>query len=155
MLRCLPGADGVGFELDDLVHQLTRRNLAALQIQLRYEHGDYVSALSGLDVPENALLVVFVAPPWGSALSSTEGLDLRGATPPVRDIVHKITRRFSNRTLCGVQIYEKLLADSLDELARDADWSTSRFPGLPNAGMNRHGLLLMIRGWRPAGSTVA
>jgi hypothetical protein len=40
--------------------------MAALDLPIRLNHSDYEVGLSGLVVPEGDLIVVFVAPPWGT-----------------------------------------------------------------------------------------
>jgi 16S rRNA G966 N2-methylase RsmD len=84
MLRHLPGARGVGFELDVAVFQLTRQNLATLALPVEILNTDYVSGLAAATMRPDQLLITFVAPPWGDALSWTSGLDLRRTTPSPR-----------------------------------------------------------------------
>src|ERR1700716_1679652 len=70
ILRHVPQAQGVGFELDEVVYQLTRRNLAILDLPIEIKHADHMTAFSQLDIPEDRLLIAFIAPPWGDALSA-------------------------------------------------------------------------------------
>ena len=54
------------------------------------------------------LLVVFVAPPWGDALSDVSGLDLRRTEPPVAAIVDLIASTFpTHEVVLAVQVHEK------------------------------------------------
>jgi hypothetical protein len=148
ILRHLPHAQGWGFELDPMVFQLTKRNLAILGLPIEIVHADYATALSELNVPEERLLIAFIAPPWGEALSASAGLDLRRTTPPVGEIVDSLARRFSNRLLFSIQVYERIDPASLAELTARFDWSALRIYDFNPQGRN-HGLLLATRGWRP------
>jgi hypothetical protein len=76
ILRHLPQAHGLGFELDPVVFGLTERNLSILGMSIEIMHADYTAASSELKLPEEQLLIAFLAPPWGDALSSSAGLDL-------------------------------------------------------------------------------
>jgi hypothetical protein len=81
----------VGFELDEAVYEAGRRNLSILSLDLELLQVDYESGLRALAVAEDALLVVFVAPPWGDALDEATGLDLRRMSPSVTEIIDLIT----------------------------------------------------------------
>src|SRR5215831_16823467 len=63
LLRRLPSARGEGFELDEDVVALTRRNLALLGSDIVVHKKDYRSGLAGIAAGER-LVVAFVAPPW-------------------------------------------------------------------------------------------
>ncbi len=148
ILRHLPNAHGLGFELDKVVFQLTKRNLSILGSPLKIKHADYKAGMCGLRVPGNQLLIAFVAPPWGEALSGPDGLDLRCTTPPVSEIIDFLAQRFPNRLLFSIQVYERIDPASLAELTARFDWSALRIFNFNLPGQN-HGLLLATRGWRP------
>lgn len=149
LVRHLPGARGLGFELDPGVFELTRRNLAALALPLDVVHTDYASGLGAATVPAGQLVVAFIAPPWGDALSPTSGLDLRRTTPPISEVVDLLVQRVGqNPLLCAVQVYESVDPASLAELTARFDWSELRVYSLNAPGEN-HGLLLGARGWTP------
>ena len=149
MLRHLPGAQALGFELDAAVFQLTTRNLAALALRIDIVNTDYLTGLANVTVPTDRLLITFIAPPWGDALSRISGLDLRRTTPPITEIVDFLVHRFGqSRLLCAIQVYETVDAVSLAELKPRFDWSTLRVYGLNAPGEN-HGILLGTRGWVP------
>jgi hypothetical protein len=148
ILRHLPQAQGLGYELDQAVYQLTERNLSILGLPLEVVNADYVEALPELSVPDGQLLIAFIAPPWGTALSVSDGLDLRITTPPVIEIVDSLAQRFSNRLLFSIQVYERIEPASLAELTARFDWSALRIYDFNPPGQN-HGLLLGSRGWRP------
>jgi hypothetical protein len=104
--------------------------------------------LSEANLPDEQLLIVFIAPPWGDALSPSAGLDLRRTKPPIDEIVDFLTHQFHNRLLFSIQVYERLDPDSLAQLRARFDWSALRMYDFNATGQN-HGLLLGTRGWQP------
>ncbi len=147
LLRHLPGARGLGFELDPGVFRLTQNNVGGLSLPIRILNVDYRSGLSGISLPAGQLLVAFIAPPWGDALDRTRGLDLRRTTPPIIEIVDFLDATFAgNRLLCAIQVYESIEPDSLAELKSRFDWSELRIYGFDAPGQN-HGILLAAKGW--------
>lgn len=150
-LRHLPAMRGLGLELDEAVFQLSRQNFALLALPIDILNTDYASGLADVLVATDQLLIAFIAPPWGDALSKTSGLDLRRTTPPITEIVDFLRDRFGqNRLLCAIQVYETVDPSSLAELRPRFDWSTLRVYGLNAPGEN-HGILLGTRGWVPGG----
>lgn len=149
LLRHLPGARGLGFELDAGVFELTRRNLDVLALDIDILNTDYVSGLACIRATGDQLLVLFIAPPWGTALDPESGLDLRRTEPPIADIVELVLQMFpDSRLLFAVQVYETVDPVSLTELQRRFDWSALRIYGLNAPGQN-HGVLLGTRRWSP------
>jgi hypothetical protein len=155
LLRHLPGTRGMGFELDAEVFRLTQQNLAVLGLPIDILNTDYRSGLARVSVATEQLLIFFIAPPWGDALSETYGLDLRRTTPPITQIVDFVLHAFAhNRLLCAVQVYETVTPESLAEVRSRFDWSESRVYGL-NAPGKKHGILLGTKGWTPSHSARA
>src|SRR5215831_18494607 len=114
ILRHLPNSEGIAFESDQQVFELTYRNLRALNQKIMLVQGDHEVLLPQLHVPENRAIVVFVAPPWGSALDEVEGLDLRRTTPPIAQVIEQIARQFQRwKILFAMQVYEKVSTTSL------------------------------------------
>jgi hypothetical protein len=149
LLRHLPGSRGVGFESEAMVCRLTRQNMSALAMPIEVLDTDYQSGLAGMSVAGDELIVAFIAPPWGDALDTTAGLDLRRTTPPIATIVDALARAFSgHRLLCAIQIHETVLDASMAELRARFDWSKPRIYGLNAPGQN-HGLLLGTQNWTP------
>lgn len=147
LLRHLPDARGLGFELDEEVFRLTRRNLAALTLPIDILNTDYRAGLAQVSLAPNQLLITFVAPPWGDALDKTNGLDLRRTAPPVTEIVDFLLHAFpQNPLLCAIQVYETIDPVSLAELKSRFDWSALRVYSLNAPGEN-HGILLGAKGW--------
>src|SRR5258706_8569655 len=113
LLRYLPGASGLGFELDPKVFELTRQNLALLALPIHVRNIDYESGLGGVHATAEQLVVAFVTPPWGAALGEISGLDLRRTQPPIARIVDFLAKGFHrSRLVCAIQIYENVEADS-------------------------------------------
>jgi hypothetical protein len=149
ILRHVPRSTGLAFELDPQVYELSRHNIAALDRTIELTRGSYRSSLAGRHLPTDHVLIVFVAPPWGTALDETIGLDLRRTTPPITDIIPELGQMYSrHRILFATQIYEKVSRDSLADLQAILDWSDLRVYDLNVAGRN-HGILLGTKGWKP------
>ncbi|MDA9408154.1 hypothetical protein [Bradyrhizobium sp. CCBAU 45384] len=149
ILRHLVKAEGIAFELDPLVYALSNRNIAVLDRNIELVQGDYQTLLESRHIPTDRGVVVFVAPPWGTALDERIGLDLRRTTPPIGEVVSRIERTFSGRPLLfATQVYEKVNPASLADLRALVDWSELRIYHLNDEGRN-HGILLATRGWTP------
>ena len=149
MLRHLPGAQGLGLEVDGTVFQLTSQNLLRLKLPVKVLHSDYAAGLDRMRVPPGCLLVAFIAPPWGNALSPI-GLDLRRTTPPIAEVVELLARKFCRTPLlCAIQIYERIDPDSLTDTRRHFEWSALRIYDFNAPGQN-HGILLGTNGWTPS-----
>jgi hypothetical protein len=146
ILRHVPKSDGIAFESDLQVFELTRRNLAALDQKIELVHGDYSTLLQQRHVPEDRGVVAFVAPPWGTALDEVRGLDLSSTTPPITDVVERIAGQFSkHKILFATQVYEKVSALSLTQIQARFDWSELRIYDINDRGRN-HGILLGTKG---------
>jgi hypothetical protein len=74
LLQYLPGARGMGYELDPSVFQLTTHNLAAIASPIEIANTDYRTGIANATPPTDQLLITFVAPPWGEALNSLTGV---------------------------------------------------------------------------------
>ncbi len=146
ILRHLPGASGVACEFDPQVHALTKANIARLEREIVLVEGDCLSMLTRLAASPGDDLVAFIAPPWGTALDEDRGLDLRRTTPPIMDIVQSVADRFlGHRIIFAVQVYEKLISESLAAVQALLDWSELRIYDLHIEGQN-HGILLGVKG---------
>ena len=149
ILRHLPNSEGIGFESDPQVFKLTHRNLAALGQRIEVVHGDYARLLPRLHFREDRGIVVFVAPPWGTALDEKQGLDLNRTTPPIIEVIDQVVRGFSHhKMLFAIQVYEKVSASSLDGIRTRLDWTELRIYDMNERGRN-HGVLLGSRGGKP------
>jgi hypothetical protein len=145
----LPRARGIAFEFDANVYDLTRRNIEVLDRTIDLMHGDYESILDRHHLSRGEAIIIFVAPPWGTALDEIEGLDLRRTEPPITEIIARVGQAYpDHQILFAIQVYEKLNAESLTELRTKLDWSMLKIYDLNVAGRN-HGILLGTKGWTP------
>jgi hypothetical protein len=145
--RHVAAGRAIGFELDDAVFAASHRNLSILGLDVALLHEGHETGVTTLTIPEDQLLIVFVAPPWGDALSDLSGLDLRRTTPPVAAIVDLIASTFArHKVLLGTQVHETVVADSLTDVTSRCDWSVLRTYDIDAPGRN-HGLLLGTLGW--------
>jgi hypothetical protein len=138
---------GFGFELDDAVFEASRTNLSIVGSDVVLFRQSHEAGLTALSVPEDELLIVFVAPPWGDAFGGVSGLDLRRTEPPVTGVVDLIASTFPrHKVLLAVQVHECVVPDSLTDLTSRCDWSQLKTYDIDPAGKN-HGLLLGALGW--------
>lgn len=138
---------GVGFELDDVVFALTRKNLSMVSHGIDLIHESFDRGLRTLATPEDELLIVFVAPPWGHALNEATGLDLRQTSPPVTDVIDQTISEFEDhKMLFATQVYETVTPDSLADVGARFQSSTLKVYDIDAPGRN-HGLLLGTYGW--------
>ena len=137
----------LGFELDDTVFELTRRNLSIIGLGIDLRHDSYQHGLQALGESREDLLIVFVAPPWGHALSHGSGLDLRLTQPPVIEVIDVTTGILGHhKLLFAVQVHETVEPGSLAELTARFPWSAMKVYDINAPGQN-HGLLLATWGW--------
>jgi hypothetical protein len=145
---------GPNFDRALLLHGSKRNVILTLREVQEYgtlalTHGNYESLIDNQAVPSDHVVIVFVAPPWGTALDEKIGLDLRCTRPPITDIFARIGREYvGHKVVFATQAYEKVNPESLMELRTMLDWSELQVYDLNLAGRN-HGLLLGTRGWKP------
>ena len=137
----------VGFEQDDVVFELTRRNLSIMGLGIDVLHNSYERGLKRLTVRDDELAILFISPPWGEALDPETGLDLRRTTPPVAEIIDLAIAVFHpHKLLFGIQAYETVNSDSLAEVtARFKSSALNVYDINPQA--QNPGLLLGTVGW--------
>ena len=122
----------------------TRRNLSVVGFDAELSPVGYDAGLRALRIAGDAVLVVFVAPPWGDALDPVAGLDLRRTTPPVVEIVDLVARTFASRRLVfAAQIHESAVPETIDEVRSRADWSTVEVYDINAPGQN-HGVIVGV-----------
>jgi hypothetical protein len=149
LTRWVEPGRSVGFELDDVVFALTRENLSIMGLGIEILHEGFETGMRCLSVLGDALVIVFLSPPWGAALDEEFGLDLRRTTPPVADIVAFAMDVFAqNKLLFAVQAYELVEPESLAELTRVFDWSAVSVYDI-NPHAKNPGLVLGSVGWTP------
>ena len=137
----------IGFELDDVVFELASKNLRITGLGIDLRHDSYQHGLQSLGRPGEDLLIVFVSPPWGHALSERSGLDLRRTQPPVAEAVDITTAAIGHhKLLFAIHVYETVEPDSLAEVTARFPWSAMRVYDI-NAPRPSPGLLLATWGW--------
>ncbi len=65
ILRNLRDSKGLGFEMDQIIFEMTKRNISALDTPINLLHGDYKVLLDTHRFPSNHFIIAFLAPPWG------------------------------------------------------------------------------------------
>ena len=151
ILRHLPTARGIAFEMDPTIYAMTRTNIAFLELErpIDLRCGDYRALLPTRPVPSDHLLVVFVAPPWGDALNAQTGLDLRRTQPPIHEVIATIDGSHRDKPILYVtQVRQPLDLTSLAELASQFEWSQLQIYDINVEGM-KPGILLGSRRWKP------
>src|SRR6516165_10329374 len=137
----------IGFELDDVVFELASKNLCIARLGIDLRHDSYQHGLQSLGQPGEDLLIVFVSPPWGAALSERSGLDLRRRQPPVAEAIDvTIAAIGHHKLLFAIQVFETVEPDSLAEVTARFPWSAMKVYKINAPGQNP-GLLLAARGW--------
>ena len=146
ILRHVPNSEGMAFELDPQAFELSSRNIAQLDRKIDLTQGDYEALLADRQVERDASIIVFVAPPWGTALDEATGLDLSATQPPITHIVEWFGRTFADHAiLFAIQVYEKVSPGSLVKVQGLLDWSELCIYDINASGRN-HGILLGARG---------
>ena len=82
ILRHLPGAEGLGFEFEQVIFDMTARNIASLGVPIKLVHGDCSKLLGQHRFGGAHRIVASLAPPWADALSGETGLDLGRTNSP-------------------------------------------------------------------------
>ena len=137
----------IGFELDDAVFELVRSNISIMGLGIDLRRASYQHGLRALGQPAEDLLIVFVAPPWGHALSEGSGLDLRRTQPPVAEVIDVTTDVLGDRKLLfAIQVFQTVEPDSLGAVTARLPWSALKVYDVNAPGQN-HGLLLGTWGW--------
>ncbi|MGE4043589.1 MAG: hypothetical protein AB7F35_01955 [Acetobacteraceae bacterium] len=151
ILRHLPGAEGLGFEFEQAIFDMTTRNIASLGASIRLVHGDYRVLLGEHRFPGSHRIVAFLAPPWADALSADSGLDLGRTKPPVSDIIDDFERVYPNQPILYViEVHERLVQESLAALRAGFEWSELNIYDIAGP-TGRHGVLLGTRRWMATG----
>ena len=151
LVRHVRNAQGLGFEIEQTIFDLTTQNLhlASLERPIELIHGDYKALLAAHRLPADQLIVAFLAPPWGDALSATTGLDLGRTKPPITEIVEDFERVYNdNRMVYVTQVHQHLEPGSLANLRQRFAWSDLRIYDINVEGM-KHGVLLGTKRWTP------
>jgi hypothetical protein len=148
ILRHLPRAEGIGFEYEVAIFDMTTRNLALLNAPIRLFNGNFRRLLGECRFPAGTCTVAFLAPPWADALNAETGLDLGRTKPPVGEIVDAFERVYAdNPLLYVVEVHERLVPEPLAALRERFEWSELSIYDLAGP-TGRHGVLLGTMRWR-------
>jgi hypothetical protein len=148
ILRHLPGAEGLGFEFEHAIFEMTARNIASPAAPIRLIHGDFRTLLGQHRFSEGHRIIAFLAPPWAEALSVETGLDLGRTKPPVGDIVDDFESVYPDSPiLYAIEVHERLLPGPLAELRTKFDWSELSVYDIAGP-TGRHGILVGTRRWQ-------
>jgi hypothetical protein len=152
ILRRLPGAEGLGFEFEQAIFDMSARNIASLGASIRLVHGDYRQLLGQHRFPEGQHIVAFLAPPWADALSAEAGLDLGRTKPPIENIVDDFERIYPNNPILYVtEVHERLVPEPVAALRARFEWSELNVYDIPGP-TGRHGVLLGAMRWDASGA---
>ena len=150
ILRHLPGATGIGFEIEPAVFELTRRNIAHLNAPIELVQGNYKDHLGSRKHAADHLVVVFLAPPWGDALNPVTGLHLDRTHPPILEIVRDVEQVYGAQpVLYATEVHEVNEPTALTAVDAAFEWPDLRIYDVNVPGL-QHGLLLGTRRWTPA-----
>jgi hypothetical protein len=148
ILRHLPGSKGIGFEVEQVVFDLTTRNIARLNAPIELVHGGYKDLVAARKYPADHGLVVFLGPPWGDALQPVTGLHLDRIKPPILEIVRDFEQVYGSQPVLYVtEIHEVNEPTALKAVEAAFDWSDLRIYDVNVPGL-QHGILLGTRRWR-------
>jgi hypothetical protein len=116
--RRLNAIVALGFEKDDGVFALTRRNLSVADVPVNIYHGDYAEHLPKLFHHDGAPLVFIVSPPWGQGFNYRVGLDLCRTEPPVNSVIDQIRKVFPQRShMVMIQTHYKTVSSSVQKVS--------------------------------------
>jgi hypothetical protein len=170
ILRHLPAAKGIGFEIQQAVFDLTDRNIAQLNAPFEIQQavfdltdrniaqlnapidlvlGSYKDHLASCRHPGDHLIVAFLAPPWGDALHPITGLHLDRTKPPIVEIVRDFEQVYGSQPVLYVtEVHEVNEPTALTALESTFDWTDLRIYDVNVPGL-QHGILLGTRRWNP------
>ena len=147
ILRHLPGARGIGFEVEPAVFDLTSRNIAQLDAPIELVNGTYKDLLRSRRHSRDHLIVAFLAPPWADALQPDTGLHLDRTKPPILEIIDDFEQVYGTQPVLYVtEVHEKNEPKALKAVAAAFDWSDLRIYDVNAPGL-QHGVLLGARRW--------
>ena len=147
ILRHLPGAKGIGFEVESAVFDLTTRNIMHLNAPIELVHGSYKDLVGSTRHPADRRVVVFLAPPWGDALHPLTGLHLDRTKPPILEIVRDFEQVYGSQPVLYVtEVHEVNEPTALKAVESAFDWTDLRIYDVNVPGL-QHGILLGARRW--------
>jgi len=149
ILRHLPGAKGIGFEVEPAVFDLTRRNIAHLSAPIELVLASYKDLVGARKHPTDHRVVVFLAPPWGEALHPVTGLHLDRTKPPILEIIRDFEQVYGSQPVLYVtEVHEVNEPAALKAVEAVFDWTDLRIYDVNAPGL-QHGVLLGTCRWDP------
>jgi hypothetical protein len=147
ILQHLPGARGIGFEIEPIVFDLTTRNIAHLNAPIELVRGSYKELIRTWRLPADYRIVVFLAPPWGDALHPVTGLHLDRTKPPILEIVRDFEQVYGSQPVLYVtEVHEVNEPAALKAIESAFDWTDLRIYDVNVPGL-QHGILLGTSRW--------
>jgi hypothetical protein len=147
ILRHLPDAKGIGFEVEPTVFDLTTRNIAHLNAPIELVRGSYKDLVGSHRHPADHLIVVFLGPPWGDALRADTGLHLDLTKPPILEIIHDFEQVYGTQpVLYATEVHEVNEPKALKAVEEAFDRSDLRIYDVNVPGL-QHGILLGRKRW--------
>jgi hypothetical protein len=147
ILRHLPGAKGIGFEVEPAVFDLTTRNIAQLNAPIELVRGSYKNLVGTRRHPADHRVVVFLAPPWGDALHPATGLHLDRTKPPILETVRDFEQVYGSQPVLYVtEVHEVNEPAALKAVEAALDWTDLRIYDVNAPGLQQ-GILLGTRRW--------
>jgi len=147
ILRHLPGAKGIGFEVESAVFDLTIRSIAHLNAPIELVRGSYKDLMGSRKHAADHLIVVFLGPPWGDALHPVTGLHLDRTKPPILEIVRDFEQIYGSQPVLYVtEVHEVNEPGALKAVEAAFDWTDLRIYDVNAPGL-QHGILLGTRRW--------
>ena len=144
----MPGAEGLGFEFEQAIFEMTTNNIAALDAPIRLVHGDFRELLGQNRFPPSHRIVALLAPPWADALSPETGLDLSRTKPPIAEIIDSFERVYDNNpVLYVIEVHERLAPAPLRAIRNQFEGSELSIYDLAGP-TGWHGVLLGTKRWR-------
>lgn len=151
ILRHPPNAEGIGFEFDPEIFEMSARNIASLGAPIRLFNGDYRRLLGMHRFPAGHRIIAFLAPPWADALSKEAGLNLGRTKPPIAEIIADFESTYpAAPALYVIEVHEHLVPAPLAALRAGFDWSELHIYDLAGP-TGKHGVLIGTRRWQWAG----
>src|SRR5262249_9096971 len=153
ILQHLPGAKGIGFEIEQAIFDLTTRNIAQLNAPIELILGSYKDHLATRRHPADQLIVTFLAPPWGDALHPVTGLPLDRTKPPILEIVRDFEQAYRSQPVLYVtEVHEVNEPAALKAVEAEFAWTDLRIYDVNVPGL-QHGILLGSQRWKPLRDT--
>jgi hypothetical protein len=127
ILRHLPAAKGIGFEIQQDLFDVTTRNVARLNAPIDLMLGSYKDHLASHRHPRDHLIIALLSPMWGDALNPVTGLHLDRTKPPILEIVRDFEKVYGSQPVLYVtQVLSLNEPGALKAVESAFDWTELR-----------------------------